>query len=479
MFARGTAWSAVIGGSAMRGIARAAATAVAAYWLLAGCNGSSSTGSSNPTTIADLQARTLQRPLDDRPVQLEIVVMVSNPQEVVGGEGRLRRLRAAEDTCQAPGVSPIVATAPITPANLDGNRLRVVMSPRLPAGRSRLCFFVALPDNLASKVRRDALAEIPAGQTNELDLGLEVFPAQSGEGSPSAPSGGGSSSPAAGGESSSPAAAPPAPTPTGPPKSPPLPVVTITASDASAAESPLDPGTFRLSRTGSTTTALAVFFSVGGTATSGSDYGAIGTSVVIPAGSATADITVTPINDSAGEDPETVTVTLGANARYRVGSPSNATVTITSEDTEVRGSGSAGGSRGPEGNVLCPASSIPTTSACPVTCPGTFDGTIFQITVIRTGSTAAPLDLFYELSGTASVNFDYFFRPQRQPPGQPNQRILTFPAGASETKLCVITVANTAHEAAPEETVTLSILPGAGYTIGSPSSGTVTIVEDD
>jgi hypothetical protein len=59
-----------------------------------------------------------------------------------------------------------------------------------------------------------------------------------------------------------------------------------------------------------------------------------------------------------------------------------------------------------------------------------------------------------------------------------NQRILTFAAGASETRLCVITVAGTTVEA-PEETVTLSILPGAGYTIGSPSRGTVTIGDDD
>ena len=52
----------------------------------------------------------------------------------------------------------------------------------------------------------------------------------------------------------------------------------------------------------------------------------------IPAGSASALITVTPVNDTSVESNETVVVTLSANAAYTVGSPSSATVTITSDD---------------------------------------------------------------------------------------------------------------------------------------------------
>jgi hypothetical protein len=431
-------------------LTRAATIGASLVWFLAACNGSHGTGPSETVVIGDLQARTLQRPVADRPFNLEISVAASDPRLLVSGQAELRRLRIAQDTCQAPGASPVIATVPVEATNVVGNRIQVgFQGLRLPAGRSRLCFFLTLPGGLAEQPRGRQVSETLVARTNELDLVLDTV--------------GGGSSPA------------PASSPPPPPSS--LPVVTIAAPDASAAESPLDAGTFRVSRTGSTAAPLTVSYTVGGSATSGSDYTSIGATVVIPAGSATADITVTPIDDDAGEDPETVVATLSASAAYTVGGPSSATVTITSEDTVVRGSGSASGSRGREGNVPCPASSIPTTSSCPVTCPGTFDGTIFEITIIRTGSTAAALDVLYELSGTAVAGLDYFFRPQRSG-GAMNQRILTFAAGASETRLRVITVAGTTVEA-PEETVTLSILPGAGYTIGSPSRGTVTIVDDD
>lgn len=437
--------SARVRAAPVRAVTQAVPIALAALGLFAGCHGSDSTGPSAQVTISDLQGRVLQRPLDDRPVPIEIVVTVSDPQRVVGGEGRLQRLQAAADTCQAPGQSPIVATAPITAASFTGNRLRLVLQPRLPAGRSRLCFFVAIP-GLAQQPREHAAAETPVLQTNELDLALDVFPARSGAGA-------------------------------GPPAA--LPVVTIAAPVASAAESPLATGTFRVTRTGATTAALTVSFSVGGTATSGTDYTAIGTSVTIPSGSSTADITITPINDNEGEDSETVKVTLAASAGvYTVGSPSNATVTIASEDQLVRGGG-VNLTEGREGNSPCPASGIPTTSSCPVTCPGTFDGTIFEITLARIGSTAAPLDLIYTLDGTARPSFDYFFRPQRQPPGQPTQRVVTFPAGASEVKVCIITVADGSHDAEQRATVILSILPDPAYTIGTPSTRTLTIVDDD
>lgn len=56
-------------------------------------------------------------------------------------------------------------------------------------------------------------------------------------------------------------------------------------------------GSFRVRRTGPLTNSLVVSFSVGGTAWEGADYAAIGTNVVIPAGSATTNITIQAIND--------------------------------------------------------------------------------------------------------------------------------------------------------------------------------------
>jgi len=110
------------------------------------------------------------------------------------------------------------------------------------------------------------------------------------------------------------------------------PTVTIVATDSTATENPLTTGYFTVSRTGSTTAALTVYYSVGGTATSGSDYNSLSGSVTIAAGSTTANITLTPINDTVVESVETVIVTLSSNAAYTVGSPSSATVAITSDD---------------------------------------------------------------------------------------------------------------------------------------------------
>lgn len=122
-----------------------------------------------------------------------------------------------------------------------------------------------------------------------------------------------------------------------------LPTVTVAATDASAAE-PSATGTFTFTRTGSTAAALTVTFTVGGTATSGTDYGAIGTSVTIAAGSAGATKTVTPLVDGSTEAAETVTVTLAANPAYTVGVPSNAIVTI--QDAAGGGGSGGGGSTG-------------------------------------------------------------------------------------------------------------------------------------
>ena len=115
----------------------------------------------------------------------------------------------------------------------------------------------------------------------------------------------------------------------------PLPTVTIVATDSTATEAGPTTGQFTITRTGATTSALTVYYGVSGTATSGSDYNSIGTSVTIPVGSSTATITVTPINDTAVESDETVVVTLSSNAAYKVGSPSSATVTIISDDVVI------------------------------------------------------------------------------------------------------------------------------------------------
>ncbi len=111
-----------------------------------------------------------------------------------------------------------------------------------------------------------------------------------------------------------------------------LPTVTLMATDASGAEAGSETGTFTVTRTGSTVAALVVSFTIGGSASNGIDYGTITSPVTIGSGSATATITITPVDDATVEGNETVLVTLSEGASYVVGAQKSATVTIADND---------------------------------------------------------------------------------------------------------------------------------------------------
>jgi hypothetical protein len=113
---------------------------------------------------------------------------------------------------------------------------------------------------------------------------------------------------------------------------PTLPTVTITASDAAAAETGPDFATFTFARTGDTSSALTVDYTLDGFAQNGSDYQPLASSVTIPEGLSSAALTVTPIDDTVTEGNETVILTLSSNAAYTIGSPDHATVTIVDNE---------------------------------------------------------------------------------------------------------------------------------------------------
>ena len=115
-------------------------------------------------------------------------------------------------------------------------------------------------------------------------------------------------------------------------ENPNLPVVKLTHLDNVASENSPDTATLKLERNGATTNNLTVNLTLTGTATNGTDY-TIPTSVVIPAGSASATITLTPVDDTLQEETETAIVTIATNAAYARDSLSNAqTVTIHDND---------------------------------------------------------------------------------------------------------------------------------------------------
>ena len=109
------------------------------------------------------------------------------------------------------------------------------------------------------------------------------------------------------------------------------PTVSIAATDNTAAEPGTNTGKFTVTRTGSTASSLLVKYTVGGGASNGTDYNALGGSVTIPAGATYASIYVTPKDDAAVEGSENVTLTLAPASAYVLGAAS-ATVTIADND---------------------------------------------------------------------------------------------------------------------------------------------------
>ncbi|HUU09648.1 MAG TPA: PA14 domain-containing protein, partial [Phycisphaerae bacterium] len=114
-----------------------------------------------------------------------------------------------------------------------------------------------------------------------------------------------------------------------------LPTVEIAATDPSAAESGTDPGQFTVTRTGDLVGALTVYYTLGGTAGAGDYTPTLTGQVVIPDGSASAVITITPVDDGEQEPDETLVLTLSADASYTLGATTEATVTILDNELPV------------------------------------------------------------------------------------------------------------------------------------------------
>jgi hypothetical protein len=116
-----------------------------------------------------------------------------------------------------------------------------------------------------------------------------------------------------------------------------FPSITLAVSPAAVTEDGTTNLVYTFTRTGATTTALAVNYTVGGTATLGPDYTGIDATpatktVTFLAGSVTATVTVDPTADSDIEPDETVDLSLAAGTGYIIGSSAAVTSTILNED---------------------------------------------------------------------------------------------------------------------------------------------------
>ncbi|MFH1147912.1 MAG: right-handed parallel beta-helix repeat-containing protein [Pseudomonadota bacterium] len=224
-----------------------------------------------------------------------------------------------------------------------------------------------------------------------------------------------------------------------------LPIVTISATDSTAVEPGTDTGKFTVNRTGPTNQALTVYYSYNGTAIKGTDYTAspdLTGSITIPAGYTSTTITVTPKDDAAVEANETVMVTLSASSTYNIGSPSNATVNIYDNDAVVTIAATDNNASEPGSNT------------------GKFR-------ISRSQATASSLTVYNTISGTAANGTDY-------------SSITTSRTIAANSTYVDITVTpKNDYVKESTETVVLTISTNAYYKVGSPSSATVYIYDND
>ena len=182
-----------------------------------------------------------------------------------------------------------------------------------------------------------------------------------------------------------------------------------------------------------------------GTATLGADYSFAPTSLLIAAGSTSAAIDFTPIDDSAVEGTETAILQLGA--------PTSATL---------------GGATSHDVLIIDDEASPPTVAFAQATSTAEEpDGTI-DFPIELTDYAAQPIVLTIGTGGTATPSTDYDLVTPT----------VTIPVGSITATATVLLIDDNDPEL--DETVILSIgSPGPVAVVGAPSSHTLTIEDDD
>ena len=121
-----------------------------------------------------------------------------------------------------------------------------------------------------------------------------------------------------------------------------LPTLTLTGVDSSASEPGNDTASLRINRSGSTANPLTVALNLSGSANYNVDYSLTpvtsgaslsGLTLLIPAGAAAVDLTLTPLDDSLIEGPEQALISLVSSTAYSSGSPSSTPITISDDDS--------------------------------------------------------------------------------------------------------------------------------------------------
>ena len=222
------------------------------------------------------------------------------------------------------------------------------------------------------------------------------------------------------------------------------PVVSFASQSSSAGE---DAGTRKVTvrLSPAPVTDIVLGWSAGGTAAEDADYGIPGSGTVpVAAGSVTADIPVTIVDDGDVEDDETVVLTLTGGTGYAPGTPKTHTLTITdNDDASPPMVGISGGGAVTEG-----AAAVFTLTATPAPAPGA--SVDVRVTVADDGGFAAG--------------------------GQAGTRTVTI-GGSGTARFPVMTENDGTDE--PDGAVMAMIAAGAGYMVEGVGAASVTVRDDD
>ncbi|MFM7205908.1 MAG: Calx-beta domain-containing protein [Planctomycetaceae bacterium] len=229
---------------------------------------------------------------------------------------------------------------------------------------------------------------------------------------------------------------------------PPPAVITVTVPDATAAEAGIDTGRIRLTRSGDVSRPVTVSYAVGGSATAGADYRALGGAITFAAGVTALQLLVTPLDDVLVEPPETVVVELLPGAGYVAGVTTRGVVTIASDD-------------------LPPPPTVEIASAA--TSEG--DSGVRQLVFVVTLSAAAPTSVtisWATANGTAVAGRDYLAA----------RGTVTFSPGQTRRTIAVGVLGDRLREGDERFTVALSA-PRNARLLDATSRASGTIIDDD
>ncbi len=220
------------------------------------------------------------------------------------------------------------------------------------------------------------------------------------------------------------------------------PYAAFAATASSASESA---GTAQVWVTLSTpaTAPLSVDYAVtGGTAVSGTDFVLADGTLNFAAGESALPITITVNDNGTVQGNRTIALTLSNPVDALLGTQTAHTFTIVDDDRP---------------NLSIVASQPNATEA----------GVAGQFTITRTGPTTAALTVNYAVAGTATTATDYASIGTS----------VVIPIGQSSSLISVNPVQDTANEG--NETVIVTLSANAAYNVGSPSTATVNIADDD